>query len=370
MVRKLRINGSLRIIPKGISVDSDDGKNATGYVKIRIQSKGHPIVEHIGPAHEDGILDKAILRLNELRDNIRSGKLNQTQKVIRWTVEKACDYYWEHEGKKKPSQDTIHICIKRMKEFFGQKFLDQCTFQDTKDYRDWLGQRGLKTLNINRHHTYWTRLFNIIKLWRRTKVIANVQLPEENPGPLVTRPKEVWRKKVLTLQEFDSLILAASDKLRRILVVGINTLLRCKDMDGLLLSKNVNWSQNCLEGLQAKVGNEFVIPINSQVMAVLTSTPEGQDKPLDFTNFRKEFIAMRNKAGIKDLKMTDIRRTGARWMLKSGIDIATVSRYLGHTSIEMTQRYVGADTTDMRRGALVLETLFKMPVQAAVVVNQ
>ncbi len=342
-----------------------------GYLYVRIANV--PKL-YIGPLSEAGIIDKAHIELHKLRDSIRAGKLGQEVRATRWTVAKGCEEYWKREASKMPSAFCISTYIQRITENLGNKFLDTVTFQDVKDFRVWLDHdKKLSPLNINRHHTYLTRLFNVLKLWRRTKVIENIRLPEENPGTMVTRPKETWRKNVLTIDEFDKLVAAASPKLQRILIVGIHTLLRCKDMDALSISKNVNWSQNHLEGLQAKVSNEYVLPINGQLMSVLEST-EG-DKVLDFSNFRKELRQARTKANLPGLKMTDIRRTGARWMLKMGIDIATVSRYLGHTSIEMTQRYVGADTTDMRRGAVILDGLFKMPkrdtaLPMALVANQ
>ena len=42
--------------------------------------------------------------------------------------------------------------------------------------------------------------------------------------------------------------------------------------------------------------------------------------------------------GIKDLHVHDLRRSLGSWMLMNGVDIAVVSRTLGHKSIAVTEK--------------------------------
>jgi len=54
---------------------------------------------------------------------------------------------------------------------------------------------------------------------------------------------------------------------------------------------------------------------------------------------RKAFKAACRRAGIKNLRFHDLRHTFATRLVLSGVDLATVSKLLGHSSIQMTMRY-------------------------------
>lgn len=45
------------------------------------------------------------------------------------------------------------------------------------------------------------------------------------------------------------------------------------------------------------------------------------------------------RAGIKNLRFHDLRHTFASRLVLSGVDLVTVSKLLGHSSIHMTMRY-------------------------------
>ncbi|MFI5322370.1 MAG: site-specific integrase [Thermodesulfobacteriota bacterium] len=60
-------------------------------------------------------------------------------------------------------------------------------------------------------------------------------------------------------------------------------------------------------------------------------------KPLK--DIRTAFENARNRAGIKNLRFHDLRHTFATRLILSGVDLATVSKLLGHTTIQMTMRY-------------------------------
>jgi len=45
------------------------------------------------------------------------------------------------------------------------------------------------------------------------------------------------------------------------------------------------------------------------------------------------------RAGIKNLRFHDLRHTFATRLVLAGVDLATVSKLLGHSSIQMTMRY-------------------------------
>lgn len=54
------------------------------------------------------------------------------------------------------------------------------------------------------------------------------------------------------------------------------------------------------------------------------------------------------QAGIERPGLHDIRRAGALEMLRNGADVAMISRYLGHKSLEVTMRYLAISPDDLR----------------------
>jgi integrase len=60
-------------------------------------------------------------------------------------------------------------------------------------------------------------------------------------------------------------------------------------------------------------------------------------KPLK--DIRTAFENACNRAGIKNLTFHTLRHTFATRLVLSGVDLATVSKLLGHSTIQMTMRY-------------------------------
>lgn len=60
-------------------------------------------------------------------------------------------------------------------------------------------------------------------------------------------------------------------------------------------------------------------------------------KPLK--DIRTAFENARKRAGIKNLTFHTLRHTFATRLVLSGVDLATVSKLLGHSTIQMTMRY-------------------------------
>ena len=56
-------------------------------------------------------------------------------------------------------------------------------------------------------------------------------------------------------------------------------------------------------------------------------------------DLRTAFYNACHRAGIKNLRFHDLRHTFATRLVLSGIDLASVSKLLGHSTIHMTMRY-------------------------------
>ena len=72
-------------------------------------------------------------------------------------------------------------------------------------------------------------------------------------------------------------------------------------------------------------------------------------------NVKRSFTAIRNEAGLPDIRFHDLRHTAATRLVSQHIPIAEVGRVLGHTQPATTYRYVNANLETARRAALALD---------------
>lgn len=89
------------------------------------------------------------------------------------------------------------------------------------------------------------------------------------------------------------------------------------------------------------------IPLNQQVATVLQAYARiAQDKLFDMSdeNITRIVASSASRAKLGDVKPHDLRRTFARLLYEQGANIFEVSNLLGHSSVEITKIYIGANT--------------------------
>lgn len=99
------------------------------------------------------------------------------------------------------------------------------------------------------------------------------------------------------------------------------------------------------------------LPLTDELMAIIdalprcgvfvfTSTTGG---PLDPRNYNRALSKAAKKAGIGHVSSHRLRHSYATWALGLGVDIAIISRAMGHSSISMTARYAAATPEVIRK---------------------
>ncbi len=71
------------------------------------------------------------------------------------------------------------------------------------------------------------------------------------------------------------------------------------------------------------------------------------ERVFDGTNLRKHFLRACAKTGLRDFHFHDLRHTFATWLRQQGTAIEIVSRALGHSSIQVTQKYAHVDDREV-----------------------
>jgi integrase len=359
MARKFRNKN----LPRGILIDR-------GYVHIRLFPHGRRFQKCVGPVSQPRIIDDAIAKLNDYREQIRLSRFDLQERTRRITVEQACDIYWQLHGQHRPSQRGFRTSLKHIREAWGARYFDEITHEDVERYRTAAEQKRAPS-TVNREHTIIIHMPRVFRRWIATKQIKPVLLPD-NPGSLVSKAPESQhrRTRVLLIEEFERLQQCNSAQARFVCELAVTTLLRKKDLE-LLTRDNYNPITRTLSGIQTKTvvpgrskGRRYCIPIEDPELEARILAAEGY--LLDFTNFRRQFEAAVKAANLKDFVFKDLRRTGATWLYKKGMDIKTISLLLGHASTQMTETYLGIVDGHTREAARLLTNTFRTVVNTVV----
>ena len=88
------------------------------------------------------------------------------------------------------------------------------------------------------------------------------------------------------------------------------------------------------------------IPISKPLKELLTAIEKNQDCQYVFNNsgakignFRKSFMTACRNAGLKDLRIHDLRHVFASKMVMNGTSLYITGELLGHRTTQMTKKY-------------------------------
>jgi len=141
-----------------------------------------------------------------------------------------------------------------------------------------------------------------------------------------------------------------ADHLKPMVLLTLNTGLRRGEVF------NLNWNdvdldkrQLTVEGETSKSKQTRHIPLNSQALVLLKDwrkqcandglvfrSPVTGNR---FDNIKRSWEALREKAGIPDFWFHDLRHTFASKLVMAGEDLYVIKELLGHSTIQMTERY-------------------------------
>ena len=217
-------------------------------------------------------------------------------------------------------------------------------------------KEGVTRTTVNHYLKTLKRMFNIAIAWGYT---------DKNPvkGIKFYSEKDAQRDRVLTREEEDRLLGVASERLRPILIVALNTGMR----KGEIL--RLKWQDIDLENRiilvkQTKSGKPRTLPINSRLLDELMWLKKRNRKSQClFTNsktggplktIRRSFDAACRDAKLQNFRFHDLRRTFGSRLALAGVDLNRIKELLGHASLKTTEIYLHAELKDIREAVEVL----------------
>ena len=97
-----------------------------------------------------------------------------------------------------------------------------------------------------------------------------------------------------------------------------------------------------------KTGKTRHVPLSQGALSLLAKLPRKEDNDYLFPNPKtgKPFVSIfhswdtaRQKAGLKDVRIHDLRHSFASYVINQGHSLYEVQKLLGHTQVKTTQRY-------------------------------
>lgn len=345
------------------------------YFVIRFQRDGVRKEEALGWASEGWTLDKAIEELSALKKSARTG---EGESSLRDKRQKAK----EKKTLEKKKSHREKLAALSFSDFFKDTYFPHC--QNTKSSRSYNTEDSM--------HRLWIEpvigslpLVKVspIHLERIKKNMADAgksprtiqyclaiirqvfnhayridMFSGDNPVKKVKSPSFDNRKvRFITHEEADKLLDALrfrSEQLHDMALLSLHCGLRAGEIFSLTWA-DVDLVRGILNILDTKTGANRSVFLTREAKKLFTSKRPGSPSKLVFPDkFGKRIVSISNtfdrtvkelgfNKGITDRrqKMTfhTLRHTHASWLVMEGIDLYTVQRILGHSTIKMTERY-------------------------------
>ena len=204
--------------------------------------------------------------------------------------------------------------------------------------------KGTKPSTLNRELNTIKAMFNKALAWGALS---------KNPAVSVRKLKETHKKiRYLSREEVSLLLKAAPDRMRPVIETFLHTGFRRDELIHLTWAdvdfKNKVVSVQAKDGWHPKDYETRHIPLTARLAEVLREIPKGDDthvfkngggSPLDADVLSHDFLRLVRACGIKNTSVHTLRHTFASHLVMNSVDLYTVQKLLGHSSIKTTEIY-------------------------------
>lgn len=155
------------------------------------------------------------------------------------------------------------------------------------------------------------------------------------------------RTRYLSEDEEAALLAKCSEPCRTAVILAIETGLRDQELLSLKWEQ-IDFKNGTIKTTtQTKSGRARYVPLSKRSAQILAQRPRHIKSPFvlyhddgeRFMRLNKAFDGAVKRAGLKDLRPHDLRRTaGCRWLQRDGRTMQEVSTLLGHSSVAVTEK--------------------------------
>jgi len=236
------------------------------------------------------------------------------------------------------------ILTKHLVPKFGRRRIDEITSQEISQF---LADKGheMKPASIAKVRAVMSKSYSLALAW---------QLPGSERNPVRGVPRPVFDNRCcnyLSAEQAARLLEVASSspnmRLRSIIELALNTAARISEL------LHAEWRHIDLERRQwtipmSKNGRARHVPLSGAAIRVIEQLPRFDGCPYlvpnpetlkPFVSIKHAWQTVRRNAGLRDLRIHDLRHSAASFMINAGVDLYTVGRVLGHADYKSTMRY-------------------------------
>lgn len=256
------------------------------------------------------------------------------------------EHYLPHIKPRKRSWDRDEELYRlRIKDVFGNKRLNQITRLEIQTFHAGLIEEGLAAATANHHVKLIRRMLNLACEW---------QMLDVNPASRIHMFDEDNQEEryMNDVQLGNLLEVLRTDSARSVCLITM-FLLATGCRLGEVLS--ATWQQVDkdkrvfrVSASNSKSKRMRPVPLNDTAIEVLNQLDtEGVYEHLfinkktkkPYVNIAKVWDKLRNKAGLPNLRLHDLRHQAASHLINSGSSLYIVQQILGHSDPSVTQRY-------------------------------
>lgn len=238
------------------------------------------------------------------------------------------------------------------------KFISQISPNDIRDFILLLEEKGHNAGGI---HVFYRSIKAFLRWYESEAEPENWK----NPISKIKPPKLIVESlQGVTKEEFENLLGQCSnndfmgERDKAILKTLLDTGVRANELCGIRL-EDINLIENSIFILMGKgrkpryvfFGKSTKKQIRKYLkyrgnQGIYLFTNRSGDK-LIYTALRQILRRLCTKAEIKDISLHDFRRAFCLECLRKGIDLLTISRLMGHTTLQLLSRYARQEKTDL-----------------------
>lgn len=276
--------------------------------------------------------------------------------------------------------------LQMMRLFFGTKKIRDITADDVRAFRDerittptkrkeYGGKKPkAKKRSIASVQRELSLLRRVLNIARRRHWIPFNPFDE---GGFISNASEVKRTRVISREEEQRLLLACEKTderkdgketkkkslkhLRPIIICGIDTGMRSGEMFKLVW-RDVNFDERSIRVVASntKTEQERSVPMTQRLFKELetlwnNSTQDLNESVFGITRIKRGWTSLCTEAQVYNATPHDLRHSAATRMIEQGMNIAEVSRILGHSDVKTTFRYINLTKQTVARAGAALD---------------
>lgn len=302
---------------------------------------------------------EAIGPSKKLAEQVRAKRVAQAAENRHLDVQKeekvkfkdfAQEYLEKHSKVENRSWKSDEHRLRNLCKFFGEKYLFEITALDIQNYKtERLKEAAPATVN---------RCVAVLRS-ALNRAIEWGKLHQNNPASKIKRLRENNESlRFLAREEIERLYANCQGEILALVKFALGTGCRRGEIMDLTW-QDVDLEQGRIHIRNSKSGKGRTIPMNRTVREVVLSLRKQPDKPQLFSSWRyelrRQFEQALRRASIKGASFHTLRHTFASHAVMRGIDIVTVSRLLGHSTIQMTMRYAKISRDHAERAISALD---------------